>query len=147
MLSLTRWNPVDEFARMERELDRWFADMTGATAFPNLRPQSHHLPMQQMTAGKEGWNVRIPLPGVSPEKVALQLTGRTLQLRVADQSGDTQTLHYEQHFTLPDGVDAEKITGTFTHGLLEIALPFQEALKPRTIPIATDEHKQFPASR
>ncbi|MGE0393001.1 MAG: Hsp20/alpha crystallin family protein [Vicinamibacterales bacterium] len=146
MLSLTRWNPVDEFARMERDLDRWFADMTGATAFPNLFSQSNHLPMQQVTAGKDGWHVRVPLPGVAPDKVSVNVSGRTLQIRVADRDGDTQAVLYEQRFTLPDGVDAERIAGMFTHGLLEIALPYQEALKARAIPIATGEQKQIPAS-
>jgi HSP20 family protein len=43
--------------------------------------------------------------------------------------------HYHRHFGLPDLIDADQIEATMADGVLKIALPKVEEVRPRQIPI------------
>ena len=46
---------------------------------------------------------------------------------------------YMRQFTLGDGVDAERITANYEHGVLSIIVPIAEKAKPRKIAIAAND--------
>jgi HSP20 family protein len=99
-----------------------------------------------MTGVDGGYRVRIPLPGISPENVTVDVTGRTVHVRAIEYDGDTEVRRYEEVLTLPTLLDAEKIGVTIRHGLLELTLPYQGTVKPRRIEIETEERKQPPSA-
>lgn len=141
MADLMRWNPFDELWRIteafERELDRWWS-RPAWTAYSPFGVT--------ISTSNEGYRVRIPLPGIAPEHVDVNVTGRTLHVRATEREGDSEVVRYEQVLTLPATVDADKITATFNHGLLELMCPYQEAVKPRRIQITTEAPKQLQAA-
>jgi HSP20 family protein len=116
MGDLMRWKPINKLAR--------FFTSTGSV--------------------DDGYRVRIPLPGIAPEDVTVDVAGSTVHVRAIERDGDTEVMRYEEVLTLPASVDAEKIGATLRHGLLEMTLPYRKAMKPRRIDIATDEQKQLP---
>jgi HSP20 family protein len=141
MADLMRWNPFDEFRRIteafERELNRWWS-RPAWTAYSSFDTR--------ISTSDDGYRIRIPLPGIAPEHVEVNVTGRTLHVRATEREGDSDVVRYEQVLTLPATVDTEKIAATFNHGLLELTCPYQEAVKPRRIQIATEAPKQLQAA-
>lgn len=115
MADLMRWKPFDERQRFTETVD----------------------------SADDGYRVRIPLPGIAPENVTVDVTGRTVHVRAIERDGDTEVMRYEEVLTLPASVDATQVSATLRHGLLELTLPYQDAVKPRRIAIETEEPKQL----
>ena len=137
LTDLLKWNPADElrsiFDQFERRLGDWSrASSQRATA--------------ETKSEQERLMLRIPLPGMSREDVQITTAGRTLRVRASRTDGDGSLAEYEQVLTVPDNVDLERITASMRHGLLELSLPYSEAMKPRTIEIAGETPKQLSAA-
>ena len=77
------------------------------------------------------WKVSLALPGISPEKVDIDIVGRTLRVRgerTADAKaepviGEITYGRFEREFTLPEEIDAQHVQATYRHGMLELVLP------------------------
>jgi HSP20 family protein len=136
MADLLRWNPFDELRRFAETFDA-LTDRRGS------RSAWVDSPYAAVSTVDDGYRVRIPLPGIAPENIALEVAGRSLRVRAIERESDTEVMRYEEVMTLPASVDAEKIGATFRHGLLELTLPYQEAVKPRRIAITTEKPKQL----
>ena len=102
-----------------------------------------------MNASEDGWRVDIPIPGIDPKDVSLDVAGNTLSIR-AESSGDKDSDigRYEQSFTIPPFLDLEKLSATHLHGMLRLTLPLKDSVKPRRVQIETqDEGQKQLASR
>jgi HSP20 family protein len=137
MTDLLRWNPFDELQRLSHTFGRLVDRSRSGSAWIDS-------PYASISSVDDGYRVRIPLPGIAPENVTVDVTGRSVHVRAIERDGDTEVMRYEEVLTLPASVDAEKVGATFRHGLLELTLPYQEAVKPRRIEIATEDPKQLP---
>jgi HSP20 family protein len=146
---LTRWNRVDDVFEFQREVDRLFnqfwSDLpTRPTATNGASPSFH------VNATDDGWRIDIPIPGIDPKDVHLDVAGQTLSIR-AEANGDGKEAgftRYEQSFTIPQFLDLEKLSASHRHGMLRLTLPLKESVKPRRIQIETqDEDQKQLASR
>jgi len=137
MADLVRWSPFDELQRFTDTFDRLVNRWRSGSAW-NESPTG-----ASISSVDDGYRVRIPLPGIAPEDVAVDVAGRTVHVRAIERDGDTEVTRCEEFVTLPASVDAEKVGATFRHGLLELTLPYHDAVKPRRIEIATDQPKQL----
>ena len=143
MFGATRWNPFDEIFNFQREMDRVFnqfwSDLPTRTAAGSS-------PFQ-VNATDEGWRINVPLPGIDPKDVHLEVAGNTLSIRAeAPSDGDDKNVaRYEQTLSLPQFLDLEKLSALHRHGMLRLTVPLKESVKPRRIQIATqpDDHKQL----
>ena len=124
MADLVRRNPFDELQKFTDTFDRLWNRWRSGAAW-------HGSPNESITGVDDGYRVRIPLPGIAPENVTLDVTGRTIHVRAVEREGDTEVMHYEEVLTLPASVDTDKVRATFRHGLLELTLPYQDSVKPR----------------
>ena len=87
------------------------------------------------------------LPGIDPESVDLEVDGQRLTIRAerrAPVSEEVKWLAHERpygsymrQFTLGDGVDVERITANYEHGVLSVIVPMAERAKPRKIEISS----------
>lgn len=87
------------------------------------------------------------LPGIDPASVDLDVDGQLLTIRAerhAPASEEVKWLAHERpygsymrQFTLGDGVDAEKITANYEHGVLSVIIPMAERARPRKISIGS----------
>ena len=144
MFGLTRWNPLDDVFSFQREVDRLFNQFWNDLPTRTAAGQS---PSFQVNTTDEGWQVDVPLPGIDPQNVNLEVAGTTLTIR-AEQSGDNgeRALRYEQSFTVPQFLDLEKITASHKHGMLRLKVPIKDSVKPRRIEIeGAGDKKQIAA--
>lgn len=136
MFGLTRWNPFDDIFNFQREVDRLFNqfwnDLPTRTAAAG--PGSW-----QVRTTDDGWRIDVPIPGIDPKNVTLEVAGNTLRIRAeepADQR-DGRELRYEHSLTLPQFLDLDAVTASHHHGMLRLTLPLKESVKPRRIQIET----------
>ncbi len=96
---------------------------------------------------EEDFVLRADLPGVSEDEVNIELDANVLTV-----SGERKSEHEERKegyyrverssgsfsrsLTLPEGVDADRVTANFDRGVLEIRIPKPEVRKPRKVSIA-----------
>lgn len=135
MFRMTRFTPYDELFTFQREVDRLFNQFW--TDLP-ARTASAPATAFQATTTDDGWRVEVPLPGIDPQHVSLEAAGNTLTIR-AQEPGDAQSgprVVFEQTLTVPQFLDIDKITATHRHGMLLLAVPLKESVKPRRIQIA-----------
>jgi len=137
MAGLLRWNPFDELHRVTETFDRLANRWRSGSAW--VESPNH----ATVNGIDDGYRVRIPLPGISPENVTVDVTGRTVHVRAIERDGDTEVTRYEEVLTLPASVDAEKVGATYRHGLLELTLRYENTVTPRRIEIETEERKQL----
>ena len=141
MLSMTHWSPFAELNSLHREMNRslgrYIADEDSG------RERSAWVPATEIASGKEGWKLRMALPGIDPQNVEIDVHGNTLAIsgersRTEGDGQQTSEFRYgrfERSFALPSNVDAEKVSADFTNGMLALTLPLAEAAKPRRIAI------------
>ena len=143
MLGLTRLNRADDVFNFQREVDRIFnqfwSDLPSRTAASASSTSFH------VNATNDGWRIDVPLPGVDPKNVHLDVAGSTLSIRaeVSGEDKDDNVGSYEQTFTIPQFLDLDKLTATHRHGMLRLALPLKESVKPRRVQIDTQDQQSL----
>lgn len=84
------------------------------------------------------------MPGVGKDGLDIQFHDGVLSLegrRDAEREGQSlvraeyRVVDFVRHFTVPDGIDVEKIEASLSDGVLRLRLPKAAALKPRKIAI------------
>jgi len=129
----------------QRQIDRLFNQMWSDLA---TTPVVNQTTSFQVRGTGDAWKVALPLPGIDPQHVTIEVQGNTLTVRV-DQPEDKDNAYarFEQSITVPQFVDLDKVTASHRHGLLELTLPLKESMKPRRIQIeaAPAETKQLHA--
>src|SRR5574338_652349 len=153
---LTRWSPFEELTSLHREMDRLFGRAFGdvqSQAAP--ASQAAFAPAIEVTSDKDGWNVRLALPGVEPKDVHIEVAGNTLTVK-GERRRESKNEPYMSEITygrfertlqLPESIDGEKVAAIYRNGLLELRLPLRESVKPRKIEIAVEEDKQLAGVR
>jgi HSP20 family protein len=144
MFGLTRWNPIDDVFSFQREVDRLFNQFWNDLPTRTAAGQS---PSFQVNTTDDGWRVDVPLPGIDPQNVNLEVAGTTLTIR-AEEPGENgeRALRYEQSFTVPQFLDLEKISASHKHGMLRLTVPLKDSVKPRRIQIeGVGDKKQIAA--
>jgi HSP20 family protein len=148
MFGSTRWNSFDDVFNFQREVDRVFNQFWNELPTRTAAPSS---PSLQVTAIDDGWRVDVPLPGIDPKDVALEVAGNNLSIRaeVPSEGVGKKVTHYEQTLVIPQFLDLEKLTASHRHGMLRLTLPLKDSVKPRRVQIETEaeEHKQLAAAR
>jgi HSP20 family protein len=126
--------PFEDIFNFQREADRLF------NQFWNELPsrsgnRSPEYPFQVHTSN-DNWRLAIPLPGIDPKDVAIEVAGNTISINAEHSGGsaDGQT-RYSQTVTVPQFLDLERMTATHRHGMLELMLPVKDSVKPRRIQI------------
>jgi HSP20 family protein len=151
MFGLTRWNSFDDVFNFQREVDRLFnqfwSDLPTRTAASSPAGSSASF---QVHTTDDGWRVDVPLPGIDPKDVSLEVAGTNLTLRAnVPGEGKDKNGYYEQTLMIPKFLDLEKLTASHRHGMLRLTLPLKESVKPRRVQIETqgEDQKQLTEAR
>jgi HSP20 family protein len=147
MFGLTRWSPFEDVFNFQREADRFFnqfwSDLPTRTAASSL-------PSFQVNTSDDGWRIDVPLPGVDPQYVNLEVAGNTLTIRAEMPSEHEKgsSTRYEQTLTIPQFLDIDKLSASHRYGMLRLTLPLKESVKPRRIQIETvgEDQRQLTAA-
>jgi len=148
MFGLTRLNSFDDVFNVQREVDRVFNQFWNdlPTRTSGASATAFHV-----TASEDAWRVDVPMPGIDPKDVALEVAGTTLSIHaeVSAENKDHNATRYEQTLTVPPFLDLEKLTASHRHGMLRLTVPLKESVKPRRVQIETDagDQKQLAGAR
>ena len=148
MMHVTRWTPVAPAFQLRRDIDDLFGRFFGqvaegggtATDWPTWTPAV------EGSEGEGHWLIKVALPGVDPKDVEVALAEHQMTIKgQRRQSSETKKDSYfarelnygsfERTFTLPEGVDAGKVSARYVNGMLEVQVPKPVAEAPRKVAI------------
>lgn len=139
-----RWNPMRDFAQLERRL--WDALREPMRIDDELMSTSW-VPAVDVLEDDDRVIVRAEVPGMKPEDIDIRFENGMLTItgeRKLEKEKDGQTYHrversygrFVRSFTLPASIHAEKASASYENGVLEIVMPKREEAKPRRIEIS-----------
>jgi HSP20 family protein len=143
---------------MDRVFDRFGFPMMGsmfdATPFARWENPAMTAPAIDITEDAAAYKLTAELPGMTEQDIEVALRGDVLTLK-GEKKEEKETDEAEMHlsersygafarsFTLPEGVDADKIGAAFANGVLTLTLPKAAAAMPpaKTIEVKPAERK------
>jgi HSP20 family protein len=144
-MAIVRWSPTRELAGMEIDrLNRMFADLYGDVFQRGWVPQVDIFETDDHEVVLEA-----ELPDMKREDINLTFENGVLTIK-GERKFENETKHENYHrierqhgtfsrsFTLPNTVDAGRISATYKDGLLTIRLPQREEAKPKQIAVKVD---------
>jgi HSP20 family protein len=150
MTIVRRSSPWGELVSLRSAMDRLFEDSFVRPRFGWITTGSGETSSLALDAqlGKDELTIQAALPGVSPEDVDITIENGTLTIagetRAASRDETDQYLLQEirrgafsRSVALPEGLEPDRATASFEHGVLTLHIPRAEQVKPRTIRIST----------
>jgi HSP20 family protein len=143
-MTITRFDPFREFATLQDRMNRLFGDTSlrdDVTAHGSWVP-----PVDIYENDSHDLVIKAELPEMTREDIDITVENSTLTLRgTKKMPSDVKEDQYRRiersygtfsrSFTLPNTVDASKVTAEYRNGVLTVKLPFREEAKPRSISI------------
>lgn len=137
---------VPAFGGMRTDLDR-FVQNFFQDALPWAGGGSWNMPLDVEETDKE-INVRVEIPGVSPEELNLSINDNTLVIagekKQSEEKRESGYLFQERRFgsfrrevPLPSKVDAEDVQAEYKDGVLHVHLKKSQEALPKKIEIKT----------
>lgn len=121
------------------EMDRLFDRFAKGFGFPSFEPFSTSevdvaLPAVDLTEDDKAYKVTAELPGIDEKDIDVTVSGGMLVVKgEKKQEKEEKDKNYylsersygsfQRSFTLPEGVDEDKITANFSKGVLTVLLP------------------------
>jgi HSP20 family protein len=139
-----------DFERVRREMDELFDDVWGLGR-ARRRPSgfSPRLDVYYCGTDEPKAVVKVELPGVPPESIDLEVSGRDLVISgarpLAESEGrvyqqvEIQTGPFRRVIRLNADVDAGRTRATYDDGILRIELPLRLREEPQRVPISSDD--------
>ena len=141
-MSLARYEPWYLVNRLQRDLDRLFANPTLGD-----EPQqsvSDWVPPVDIREEDKQFVIHADLPGIEPKNIDVTLEKGVLTIRghrdleTRDEKQGFRRVErtsgqFFRRFSLPDTADSQAVKARFTNGVLEVAIPKQAQVLPRRI--------------
>ncbi len=155
MTVLTRWEPFREFVTLQDRMNRLFRE-----SYPEGREEalttSTFAPPVDVYEDEHSITLKIEVPGIDEKDIDVRLENNTLTVhgerkfekeekeenyrRVERQYGS-----FTRTFTLPNTVDAEKVTANYDKGVLKVQLAKKSEAKPKQIKVNVGGEKTLEA--
>ena len=146
MFAPNRFSPFEDIFNFQREADRIFNQLWNELPARSARPAPPTEHRFRVDTTNENWRLKIPMPGIDPKHVSIDVAGNTISVHAEQHDGrDDGETRYEQTMTVPQFLDLDRLTATHRHGMLELTLPLKDTVKPRRIQIESvaEEQKQL----
>jgi HSP20 family protein len=138
-----RFSPLDALLSLQRELDRTFESPT--SGFDLGVSGRGVFPPTNVFSDKDGYIVRMEVPGIAPESLTIESHGRTLTISGKRETSAPEGASFHRHernsgefsrsLQLSNDLDLTKAEATCKHGMLTVRIPKKEEAKPRQIEI------------
>ena len=151
MTVITRWEPFREFSTLQDRLNRLFQQSVSEGRDESLTTSSF-APAVDVYEDDHQVTLKIEVPGIDEKDIDVRLENNTLTVtgerklekeekeenyrRVERQYGS-----FTRSFTLPQTVDAEKVSAQYDKGVLKIKLAKKSEAKPKQIKISVGSEK------
>jgi HSP20 family protein len=90
---------------------------------------------------KQNAYVRAELAGVNRDAINIEIVDGTLTLQATrtEKTGEVEnTVSYNRVVSIPEDVQADKVSATYVNGILTVTLPRKEAAKPTKINVSVN---------
>jgi HSP20 family protein len=144
-MTMTRIDPFREFATLQDRMNRLFGNVY--LRDEDVANRGQWFPAVDIyETSNHDLVVKAELPDMTREDIEVTVENNTLtfkgtkkfpadvkeeQFRRVERSYGT----FSRSFTLPNTVDASKVSAEYKNGVLTVKLPFREEAKPRTISV------------
>jgi HSP20 family protein len=142
-MTITRFDPFRDFATLQDRMNRLFGDVY--VRDEDISARGNWVPPVDIyeTAGRD-LVIKAELPDMTREDVEVTVENNVLTLKgerklpadVKEEQFRRVERRYgafTRSFTLPNTVDASKVSAEYKNGVLTVKLPFREESRPRTI--------------
>jgi HSP20 family protein len=135
-------DPMSNLIALQQELDRFFENPRGVDLGLSGRGV---FPPVNIFSDKEGYVVRLEIPGVAPDQLRIDTEGRTLTISGKREDGNVgdASFHrrerdigeFSRSLQLPESLDLSRADAAYKHGVLTVRVPKKEEAKPRQITV------------
>jgi HSP20 family protein len=119
---------------LESEVGRLFESAFADFASPAFAPR---FPVD-LYEDKENTYVRAELPGVNRDAINIEMVDGYLNISATRKNHQDETFSFNRSVSIPEAVQADKVTAAYENGVLTVTLPKQEQAKPRKIAISVN---------
>lgn len=131
-----------------RDFDTLFHDM-GLPVADGDAAERHLVPAADIIDHEKAVEIRLDMPGVTPEAIEVKLDGDVLTVS-AERKVETKTEGkgwirqerswgtFARSFTLPNTIDGAKPEATYKHGVLSVTLPKKEEVLPKSFKVKVE---------
>ena len=145
-MALVRWDPARELAGMEVDrLNRMFADFYGEA----FNRSGWLPPVDIYETDEHEYVIKAELPDMKREDIGLTFENNVLTLRGErkfEHDAKRDNFHrversygsFSRSFTLPNTVDASRISAAYKDGVLTVRLPQRDDAKPKQISVTAE---------
>jgi HSP20 family protein len=148
VMTLVRWDPFREFTQIQDRLNRVFTDAYGRQGGDEgfLTSGAWVPPVDIYQNGDTELVLKAELPDMVREDIDVTVDNGTLTIKgekkFAGEPKEEQFHRIERRygvfsrsFSLPQTVDATKVSAEYKNGVLTVRLPVREEAKPRSIKV------------
>ena len=144
-MAITRFDPFRDFATLQDRLNRVFGDAYVRDEDVTSRG-AWVPPVDIYETDAHDLVLKVELPDMAREDIEVTVEHNTLRLK-GTKKGLTDVKEeqyrriersygsFSRSFTLPNTVDASKVTAEYKNGVLTVTLPFREEARPKTIKV------------
>jgi HSP20 family protein len=144
-MAIVKYNPFRELRAMQDQMNRLLDLAWNREPGEELR-ESVWQPPVDIYEDAELVVIKAELPGIDQKDIEVRIENNTLTLRGErkhDQEIQKENFHrverfygtFQRSFSLPQGVDQEKVKAACDNGVLTITLPKKEDTKPKQISV------------
>jgi HSP20 family protein len=145
-MALVRWDPSREVDSLQSEVNRLFDTFFGGDS--RRGSGRRWVPAMDLVETDDHLVLRADLPGMDREDVNVEVKDGVLTVsgeRSAKEAERTDGFYrverafgsFSRSLSLPDHVDAERITADFDKGVLEVRIPKPAERKPQRIEVGS----------
>ena len=149
-MAILRWrDQTDPFGGLDdlrTAVDQVFGNYMGRPG--RMRLYRGVFPALNMTENEDTLYLTAELPGINPKEIDISATANSIVLRgERKESSTSKEVNYHQRerefgtfrrvIDLPTKIDTDKINASYKNGILTVALPKAEEVKPKQIQIKT----------
>lgn len=149
MANIIRRDPFFELTSLRDRMNQLFNQSFGGFEDLGLEQpltEAKFLPAVDIAEDDQNITLQAEIPGVKMEDLKITLENNVLTIageRKFKEEEKKENYHrierrygkFTRSFTLPTGVNAEKVNAVFENGILNITLPKREEFKPKQITI------------
>lgn len=143
-MALVRYEPWSMLNQLRQEMDRMFESRPDAD-HGNIAT-SDWAPAVDIKEEAGQFIIKADIPGVDPKDIEVHMENGVITIKGERESENKEEREgykriersrgsFYRRFGLPDTADADKISATSHHGVLEISIPKKARTEPRKITV------------
>ena len=145
-MAIMRWKPWGGPVGVQDELNRLFDGFIDRDPARRRDAIQKWIPAVDISEDKDNLYVDVEIPGMNKEDIKVSLENNVLSLK-GEKKHEKEVREEDYHrwerrygsfaraFELPVSIQSDKISASYENGVLRVALPKAEEVKPKEIPI------------